>query len=173
MRKNPQSQPAPDEQPASPTPQGQPPIERRRGGDRRGLLRPEEGNLFDQAGFQRRRGPGRRLSDFQRAAEEGQLTKEQFLFVMAIESFKRANGVQFPSWTDVLEVVRLLGYRKTMPAELSLTCAEDWQEAWSAPAGVRPARWHQRAQQSLDRDPRTPDTAAPDTDAPQDQRHAA
>ncbi len=71
-------------------------------------------------GLERRRGPGRRLSDFTRAAEEGELTQEQFLFVMAIESFKRANETMFPTWCDVLEVVRLLGYRKTMSSEISL-----------------------------------------------------
>jgi hypothetical protein len=90
-----------------------------------------------QTGLERRRGPGRRLADFVRAAEEGELTKEQFLFLMAIESFKKANGVPYPSWTAVLEVVRLLGYRKTQPSELKLGSTEDWKEAADAPAGVR------------------------------------
>lgn len=112
--------------------------DRHRGPDRR---------LSDQGapdGLERRRGPGRRLSDFQRAAEEGDLTKEQFLFLMSIERFKTANGVIYPSWTDVLEVVRLLGYRKTMPSEIKLRGAEDWRESPIAPAGVRPPRWAER-----------------------------
>jgi hypothetical protein len=92
------------------------------------------------SGLERRRGPGRRLSDFTRAAEEGELTPEQFLFLMAIEGFKKANNKVYPSWTDVLEVVRLLGYRKTMPSEIKLRAAEDWQEAADAPAEVRPKR---------------------------------
>ncbi len=91
-------------------------------------------------GLERRRGPGRRLSDFMKAAEEGEMTPEQFLFLMAIEGFKRSNGVLYPSWTDVLEVVRLLGYRKTMPSELRLASAEDWREAADAPSNVRTAR---------------------------------
>jgi hypothetical protein len=91
-------------------------------------------------GLERRRGPGRRLSDFSRAAEEGELTPEQFLFLMAIEGFKKANNKVYPSWTDVLEVVRLLGYRKTMPSEINLRAAEDWQEPADAPAEVRPKR---------------------------------
>ncbi|MFM9995955.1 MAG: hypothetical protein ACKVU4_09150 [Phycisphaerales bacterium] len=95
-------------------------------------------------GLERRRGPGRRLSDFIKAAEEGEMTPEQFLFLMAIESFKRANGVMYPSWTDVLEVVRLLGYRKTMPSALKLAAAEDWNEAADAPSGVRTERQLQR-----------------------------
>ena len=95
-------------------------------------------------GLDRRRGPGRRLSDYSRCAEEGQLNKEQFMFLMAIEAFKRANTVTFPAWTDVLEVVRLLGYRKTCPAEISLPNAEDWTELPSNQSNVRPERWHLR-----------------------------
>lgn len=92
-------------------------------------------------GLERRRGPGRRLSDFTRAAEEGELTQEQFLFIMAIEEFKRANDKQFPSWSDVLEVIRLLGYRKTMTSELNLRSAEDWRESPISPSNVRAPRW--------------------------------
>jgi hypothetical protein len=95
-------------------------------------------------GLERRRGPGRRLSDFTKAAEEGHLTREQFLFLMAVEKFKKSNGKTFPTWTDVLEVVRLLGYRKTMPMELHLPAAEDWREAPDTPSNVRPDRWWQR-----------------------------
>lgn len=96
-------------------------------------------------GMDRRRGPGRRLSDFTRSAEEGQMTQEQFLFLMAIDAFKKANVKQFPSWTDVLEVVRLLGYRKTMPMELTLRAAEDWREAPDSPSNVRTERQVRRA----------------------------
>lgn len=95
-------------------------------------------------GLERRRGPGRRLSDFTRAAEEGELTQEQFLFLMAIEGFKKANNKVYPSWTDVLEVVRLLGYRKTLPSEIKLRNAEDWTEAADTPAAVRPVRREDR-----------------------------
>lgn len=73
------------------------------------------------------------------------MNREQFLFLMAIDSFKKANGKQFPAWTDVLEVIRLLGYRKTMPSELNLSNAEDWKEPADAPASVRPDRWEERA----------------------------
>jgi len=87
--------------------------------------------------LERRRGPGRRRSDFLKAADEGELTQEQFLFVMAIDTFKRVNGKTFPSWTDVLEVIRRLGYRKTMPSELNLGGkAEDWTERPDVPSGV-------------------------------------
>ena len=73
------------------------------------------------------------------------MNKEQFMFLMAIDAFKKGNARQFPTWTDVLEVIRLLGYRKTMPSELRLNNAEDWTENSDAPANVRAARWHQRA----------------------------
>ncbi|HYE02040.1 MAG TPA: hypothetical protein VD963_02265 [Phycisphaerales bacterium] len=116
-------------------------VDRRSGVDRRDLeaARSDRETASTEAatGLERRRGPGRRRSDFAKAAEEGEMTGEQFLFVMAIEAFKSANSKTFPTWTDVLEVIRLLGYRKTMPSELSLRNAEDWRERPDTPAKVR------------------------------------
>ena len=74
-------------------------VDRRSGIDRRNL----EGAEQD---LDRRRGPGRRRSDFVKSAEEGEMTPEQFQFLMAINAFKQANDRSFPTWTDVLEVVR-------------------------------------------------------------------
>jgi hypothetical protein len=135
--------------PDSPKPSVPPPnyggvVDRRLWGDRRSV-RVDGQSPNPPSGLERRRGVGRRLSDFTRSAEEGELTKEQFLFLMAIETFKKSNEKAFPTWTDVLEVVRLLGYRKTMPMELTLNNAEDWREPANTPANVRPARWHERA----------------------------
>lgn len=123
--------------------------------DRRAI--PDRRLLADRAqgprsGLERRRGPGRRLSDFQRAAEEGELTTEQFLFVIAIDEFKKGNNKTFPTWTDVLEVIRLLGYRKTRHSELHLQRAEDWIESADAPAQVRPSRWQERFKSPPERD---------------------
>jgi hypothetical protein len=95
-------------------------------------------------GLERRRGRGRRLSEFTKSAEEGEMNTEQFLFLMAIDAFKKSNDRMFPTWTDVLEVIRLLGYRKTMPSELNLPAAEDWLERSDSPANVRPDRWAER-----------------------------
>ncbi|MBY0308321.1 MAG: hypothetical protein K2Q09_06235 [Phycisphaerales bacterium] len=95
-------------------------------------------------GVERGRGPGRRLSEFSRAAEEGELTGEQFLFVKAIEEFKRGNNKTYPSWTDVLEVVRLLGYRKTVASELAIRGADDFVERADARSNVRPRGWEKR-----------------------------
>jgi len=121
----------------STNPGGQPPrehrdvVDRRTGLDRRQLEPPSATNL------ERRRGPGRRLTDFVKSAEEGEMNKEQFLFLMAIDAFKRVNHKTFPTWTDVLEIIRKLGYRKTIASELQLgPRANDWTEKADAPAGV-------------------------------------
>src|SRR5688500_2725277 len=66
----------------------------------------------DATGLERRRGPGRRRSDDRKAAEEGEMTAEQFEFVMAIEAYKKVNKRLYPTWTEILEVVNQLGYRK-------------------------------------------------------------
>lgn len=118
-------------------------VDRRLGIDRRELAK-RQGAEEPATGLERRRGPGRRLSDFTKSAEEGEMTKEQFLFLAAIDAFKKGNAKTFPTWTDVLEVVRLLGYRKTCKSEINLRNAEDWQEPGDAPSNTRPQRWAQR-----------------------------
>lgn len=85
-------------------------------------------------GLERRRGPGRRRSDFMKAAEEGEMTSEQFLFIKAIDAYKRVNNRPYPTWTEVLEVIRKLGYRKTAAMQLDLDGAEDWSEPPDASA---------------------------------------
>jgi hypothetical protein len=97
-------------------------LNRRIGIDRRQQTKAESGypgpdrrssERRDDTGLERRRGPGRRLSDDRRSAEEGEMTAEQFEFVMAIETYKKVNKRMYPTWTEVLEVVEQLGYRKT------------------------------------------------------------
>jgi hypothetical protein len=81
-------------------------VERRIGNDRRN-------NVVDRRlGLDRRRGPGRRLTDERKSAEEGQMSEEQFAFLMAIDEYKKKNSRPFPTWTEVLEVIKALGYRK-------------------------------------------------------------
>jgi len=80
--------------------------ERRSGKDRRKSI------VDRRLGLERRRGPGRRRSDERRAAEEGEMTDEQFEFLMAIETYKKVNKRPFPTWTEVLDVIHALGYRK-------------------------------------------------------------
>ena len=72
-----------------------------------------------RGGLDRRRGPGRRRTDTRRSAEEGEMTDEQFEFLMAINEYKRVNKRPFPSWTEVLDLIKALGYRKVAePGEI-------------------------------------------------------
>ena len=73
-----------------------------------------------RTGLERRRGAGIRREDDRRQAEEGEMTAEQFEFVMAIETYKKVNRKLFPTWTEVLEVIEQLGYKKVEPRTLRL-----------------------------------------------------
>lgn len=98
-----------DPQPA----QGAPDEPERRQADRRDVV-------DRRTGLDRRRGPGRRRSEGRRSAEEGEMTEEQFEFLMAINEYKRVNRRPFPSWSEVLDVMRALGYRKVAePQDIS------------------------------------------------------
>lgn len=110
-------------------------VDRRSGLDRRvrsaeesGYTGPERRQVADRrntTGLERRRGPGRRRSDDRKAAEEGEMTAEQFEFVMAIETYKKVNKKMFPTWTEVLEVITQLGYRKVSSRTIKLdNCPE-------------------------------------------------
>lgn len=80
-------------------------------------------------GLNRRRGPGHRRTEERRAAEEGEMTTEQFDFLMAIDRYKKENQRPFPTWTEVLEVIAALGYRKVAePQDLESFRKEDRQE---------------------------------------------
>ncbi|MGA3067306.1 MAG: hypothetical protein ABSF29_10710 [Tepidisphaeraceae bacterium] len=104
-------------------------VDRRAGLDRRARSREESGytgperRVADRrgdTGLERRRGPGRRRSDDRRAAEEGEMTGQQFEFVMAIETYKKVNKRLYPTWTEILEVIQQLGYRKVMHRTVDL-----------------------------------------------------
>lgn len=45
------------------------------------------------------------------------MSDEQFAFLMAIDEYKRKNAKPFPTWTEVLEVIKALGYRKVAEPE--------------------------------------------------------
>ncbi len=77
-------------------------------------------------GLNRSRGPGHRRSEERRAAEEGEMNDEQFDFLMAIDRYKKENQRPFPTWTEVLEIIRALGYRKVAePQDLQSFRKED------------------------------------------------
>ena len=96
-------------------------IKRRSGKDRRQ-------NVVDRrSGLDRRRGPGKRRSDERKSAEEGEMSDEQFEFLMAIDEYKRKNARPFPTWTEVLEVIKALGYRKVADPQPLAQFKEDEQ----------------------------------------------
>ena len=105
-------------------------VDRRAGLDRRlqtrdetGYTGPERrsnGERRDSTGLERRRGPGRRRSDDRKAAEEGEMTIEQFEFVMAVQTYKKVNKRLYPTWTEILEIIHQLGYRKVCPRQIKL-----------------------------------------------------
>jgi hypothetical protein len=43
---------------------------------------------------------------------QGELTAAECEFVHAIQEYKQSSGRMFPTWSEVLEVLRSLGYRK-------------------------------------------------------------
>ncbi|HEY8666980.1 MAG TPA: hypothetical protein VIL86_09960 [Tepidisphaeraceae bacterium] len=104
-------------------------VDRRTGLERR-LMTAEDAGYGDaerrvgerraETGLERRRGPGRRLSDVRKSAEEGEMNSEQFEFIMAIETYKKVNKRMYPTWTEVLEVIRQLGYRKVQARDFNL-----------------------------------------------------
>ena len=81
-------------------------IERRSGKDRRQSV------VDRRLGLDRRRGPGKRRRNVRKSAEEGQMSDEQFEFLMVIDEYKRKNAIPFPTWTEILELIKAMGYRK-------------------------------------------------------------
>jgi len=75
--------------------------DRRSGGDRRASLD--------------RRHALRRQEDqqaFQKRVEEGDLTLEEIEFVRAVDRYKRKFNRPFPTWSEILAIVKELGYTK-------------------------------------------------------------
>ena len=105
--------------------------ERRTGDERRDSV------VDRRLGLDRRRGPGRRLSDDRKSAEEGQMSDEQFDFLMAIDEYKRKNTRPFPTWTEVLDVIKALGYRKVAePQSLEGSKKEQKSKEVQVPLGT-------------------------------------
>ena len=102
-------------------------VDRRAGLERRqqsaaesGYAGPDTRSGDRRTGLERRRGAGIRREEDRRQAEEGEMTTEQFEFVMAIETYKKVNRKLFPTWTEVLEVIEQLGYRKVENRSMKL-----------------------------------------------------
>lgn len=93
---------------------------RQKSRDQSGYTGPERRVGDRRTGLERRRGAGIRREEERRSAEEGEMTPEQFEFVMAIEAYKKVNKKLFPTWTEVLEVIEQLGYEKTKARSIDL-----------------------------------------------------
>lgn len=95
-------------------------LDERRGRDRRRSVVDRRSGAA--SALDRRRGPGRRRTDYRRDAEEGHMNEEQLEFIKAVDEYKRVNGRPFPTWTEVLDLVLYLGYRRVAPVgEFKLT----------------------------------------------------
>ena len=86
----------------------------RRKGDRRCAVDRRAG-VDRRSSLDRRRGPGRRRTEYRREAEEGRMNEEQLDFIKAMDEYKRVNDRPFPTWTEVLDVILYLGYRRVAP----------------------------------------------------------
>jgi hypothetical protein len=80
--------------------------------DRRGDL----GDLNVAFTGQERRSADRRKTERRRQIDpttcERDYQPEEVEFMRAMDDYKRRSGRQFPTWSEVLEVIRDLGYRK-------------------------------------------------------------
>ena len=56
------------------------------------------------------------------------MSDEQFEFLMAIEQYKKQNARPFPTWTEVLEIIKALGYRKVAQAGPLAECRQQQDE---------------------------------------------
>ncbi len=48
------------------------------------------------------------------------MNPEQYEFIKAIETYKKVNKRMYPTWTEILEIVRQLGYRKVKSRNITL-----------------------------------------------------
>ncbi len=88
--------------------------ERRAGTDRR-VLHDRRAGSDRRGGPDRRQGLLRRQQDqqiLQKRIEEGELTLEEIEFIRAIDHYKQKFNRPFPAWSEVLAVVKELGYTK-------------------------------------------------------------
>jgi hypothetical protein len=81
----------------------------RRGGDRRKRSIPV---AVERRSGKDRRQQGERRRQIDPTTCERDYSDEEILFMKAMDQYKRDNRRPFPTWSEVLEVLRALGYRK-------------------------------------------------------------
>jgi len=87
--------------------------ERRSQGDRRKRNIPV---AVERRSGGERRHQGERRRQVDPTTCEKDYNDEEIIFMKAMDQYKRANRRPFPTWSEVLEVLRSLGYRKTEEA---------------------------------------------------------
>jgi hypothetical protein len=90
--------------------------DRRTHGDRRKRNIPVA--VERRSGKERRqeRDKGERRRQVDPTTCEKDYSDEEIIFMKAMDQYKRANRRPFPTWSEVLEVLRSLGYAKVNPA---------------------------------------------------------
>jgi hypothetical protein len=78
-----------------------------------------------------RRHVGERRRQIDPTTCERDYNDEEIVFMKAMDQYKRDNRRPFPTWSEVLEVLRALGYRKTAEA-IPLTGSAEAKEALAA-----------------------------------------
>ncbi len=78
-----------------------------------------------QCSGEERRKTSRRKNERRRQIDpttcERDYTDDEIEFMKAMDTYKRSSGREFPTWSEVLEVVSSLGYRKVAePTEIVL-----------------------------------------------------
>lgn len=108
----------PSSPPSKPTMAGAPRAPERRRTDRR--AGEDRRHRQVPVAVERRSGLDRRVLD-RRASQAGKtaggydLDADTLEFIHAVSQFKAATGKPFPTWSEILEIVRGLGYRKRSP----------------------------------------------------------
>lgn len=89
----------------------------RRGANRRAVVdrRDEQPTEASPVVQERRQGPRRKIErrrQIDPTTCERDYSDEEIEFMRAMDEYKRKSGRQFPTWSEVLEVIRSLGYRQ-------------------------------------------------------------
>ncbi len=92
-------------------------IDRRSGGDRRGSAerRHQDGPVPDERRQLQRRAKVNRRRQIDPTTCERDYTDDEIEFMNALDDYKRRSGRMFPTCSEVLEVIRALGYEKRSP----------------------------------------------------------
>jgi hypothetical protein len=90
-------------------------IVERRSRDRRIVIdrRQEDGPAY--TGLERRKGPRRKVErrrQIDPTTCERDYSDDEVTFMRAMDEYKRKSGRMFPTWSEVLEVLHSLGYRR-------------------------------------------------------------